>query len=468
MIRILPTFIGLAMLIATPLWGQVSSTAQPAPAFGATGNSADNGSDVSANSNSDQMVAPPPVSGQNFATTPASAERSNYLRGGVIFTSAYTDNAHGSVNGHAVSDASFSVAPMIVLDQTTTRTHALITYAPGFTFYRRDSSLNEADQSASIDFRYRLSPHVTFNARDSFQKSSNVFNQPALGSTDSISGSSQAPNVSIIAPIADVLRNSGNVGVSYQFALNEMVGASGTFSNLHYPNANQVPGLYDSSSQGGAAFYSLRISNTHYVGAAYEYDRLASYPTYGLSETKTHSLLFFYTLRPNARSSISFFGGPEHSETVSATSQSLGVRNPEIREWSPSAGASLNWQARLTSFAISYAHTITSGGGLIGAVKSDSASGFVQQKISKNLSASLGGLYAQNDVLKTALAVSTNGHSISATASLQREFRDHLNIQIGYTRLHQAYSGVEVIALTPNTNREFVAVSYQFSRSLGR
>ena len=37
------------------------------------------------------------------------------------------------------------------------------------------------DQNASINFQYRLSPHVTFSARDGFQKSSSVFNQPDLG-----------------------------------------------------------------------------------------------------------------------------------------------------------------------------------------------------------------------------------------------------------------------------------------------
>ena len=36
--------------------------------------------------------------------------------------------------------------------------------------------LNETDQNASIDFQYRLSPHVTLSAHETdFQKSSNVF-----------------------------------------------------------------------------------------------------------------------------------------------------------------------------------------------------------------------------------------------------------------------------------------------------
>jgi hypothetical protein len=51
---------------------------------------------------------------------------------------------------------------------------------------------------------------------------------------------------------------------------------------------------------------------------------------------------------------------------------------------------------------------------------------------------------------------------------LQQQFGQHFNVQLGYTRLHQDYSTVAVLAATPDTNREFVSISYQFSRPLGR
>ena len=118
------------------------------------------------------------------------------------------------------------------------------------------------------------------------------------------------PNFSVIAPTADSLSNFGNVGITYQFALNGMVGASGTFSNLHYPNQAEVPGLYDSSTQGGSAFYSLRISKMHYIGATYQYQRLVSYPTVGQNETQTHALQFFYTLYATSKISSFILRGP--------------------------------------------------------------------------------------------------------------------------------------------------------------
>jgi len=457
--RVERIWVGLIILTAIPLWSQVNNT--PQSGAGALGPDSTSSSD-------DRMATPPPVSGQTYPTATTSEERSNYLLGGIAFSTAYADNALGAVSSHPVSDISYSVAPTIALDERTSRLHWMLSYAPGFTFYQRESSRNEADQNASVDFQYRLSPHVTFSALDTFQKSSSIFNQPNLSSAEAVSGSATGANFSVIAPIADRLANFGNVGVNYQFSRNGMIGASGTFSNLHYPKPTEVPGLYDSSSQGGSAFYSLRISKMHYVGATYQYQRLASYPTQGVAETQTHALLMFYTLYLTSRFSISCFGGPQHSDTIQPPLPPLNLKLPEARAWSPEAGASLSWQGRLNSLAVSYSHVIASGGGLFGAVKMDSATASVRQQLTKTLNASLGGGYTQNNVLSSSLSGASSGHTVSGTVSLQQQVGQHLNLQLGYTRLHQVYSNVAVISVTPDTNREFVSLSYQFSRPLGR
>jgi hypothetical protein len=311
---------------------------------------------------------------------------------------------------------------------------------------------------------------VTFSARDSFQKTSNVFNQPAdLSAAGGVGGGAQGPNFSVIAPIADMLSNSGNAGISYQYALNDMVGASGTFSNLHYLNQAQVPGLGDSNSQAGLAFYSHRLGSGQYFGATYQYQRLLAYPTQGINETQTHAALIFYTIAPtSSRFSVSLFGGPQYSDTVQPPIPSAKLQSIELKSWNPAGGASLGWQGRLTSFALSYAHIISGGSGLIGAVKLDSATLSGRQQITRTLSASVAGGYAQNDVIGSSLLGAYNGHTISGTASLQQQFGQHLNVQLGYTRLYQSYGSVQAIAANPNTNREFVSTSYQFSRPTGR
>jgi hypothetical protein len=206
----------------------------------------------------------------------------------------------------------------------------------------------------------------------------------------------------------------------------------------------------------------------HYVGVTYQYQRLLSYPTAGENETQTQAVLFFYTLYPNSKFSISFFGGPQYANAGPQFSGVPGVSSPASRSWNPAAGASFSWQRRLTTLAMSYSHIISNGGGLPGAVRLDNASLSIRQQLTRTLRASLTGGYAQNDLLTASALANENGHTLSATPILEQQFRQHVTVQLGYTRLHQDYSNVPVLSQTPDTNREFISVSYQFSRPLGR
>jgi hypothetical protein len=450
--------LGLVLLASVPAWSQQPERTAPVPAA----TSPIIAVFMNGDDNADRMLTPPPVSGGAYPISFTSEERANYLRGGVTFNTAYSDNVLGATSATPVNDVSFSVWPTISLDKTTSRLHALLTYAPGFTFYKRTSAYNEADQNLSLNFQYRLSPHMTVSLRDSFQKSSNVFNQPDQGLAGAVSGSAHAANDSVIAPLAARLSNNSNAEINYQFSANAMVGASGTFTSLHYPDPAEVPGLYDAASRVGSVFYSYRMSKQHYIGATYQYQELLSYPAPGTNETQTHGIFLFYTYYASSRFSFSLFGGPQY---YSAGPQSTGTTSPPFpasQSWSPAGGASLNWQARHSSMAVSYSHSISSGGGLIGAVELDSANASLRQQITRNFSASLAGAYANNGVLAIS---SLGGHSVSGTASLQRQVGEHLNLQAGYTRLHQNYS---FLSANPDTNREWVSISYQFARPLGR
>lgn len=414
------------------------------------------------------MSVPAPVSGQTFGTEVGSEERSNYLRGGIMFTGAYNDNVFAGLNGRPIGDDGYTIMPTMNWDEMTSRLHWQLSYAPGFTVYQHESSLNQTDQNATLNFQYRLSPHVTMTAQDRFQKTSNIFNQPDPTASTVVSGGIGAPNFSIITPLADQLMNSGNVGINYQFGLNRMIGASGTFSTLHFPNENEVQGLYDSESQGGSIFLSLRASEKHYFGTTYQYQRLLSYPFGTSAETRTQTISFFYSFRLNKRFSLSAFGGPQYSDSA-PTAFPDEIPTPEIRAWTPAMGGSLSWQGQLNSFALSYSHIISGGGGLEGAVHMDGAAAFFRQRLSKTLGVSLSGSYANNKLLAGALSTFvTNGHTIQGTVSLQQQVGQNLALGLGYTRMRQDYSDVPALGANPNTNREFVSLSYQFSRPLGR
>jgi len=407
------------------------------------------------------MLMPAPISGEGYSMGFTSETRSNYLRGGLVFSSAYDSDATTGTNGKPIEEMSYSIWPTISLDQTRSRLHWVLTYSPGFTFYQKTSGLNQADHNLGVNLSYRLSPHVTISARDSLMKTSNVLNQPTSDLASPVSGGVTVPNNSVIAPLADTLTNNANLSITYQFSANGMVGASGTFTNLYYPNEAQVPGLYDSSSRGGSVFYNHRLSKMHYIGATYQYQMFLAYPTVGQSETQTSSIYLFYTVYLRPTLSISVFGGPQYSNTVQ-------VGLPTMTGWTPAGGASMSWQGKLTSFAASYSRSINSGGGLSGAVEASTASGSFRRQLTRMLSISVGGNYSSNDVLDALPTFQTSGHTISGNASVQRQIGEHFNVQAQYTRLHQSYSDVPAISSAPNRNRAAVLISYQFSRPLGR
>jgi hypothetical protein len=442
-------FVGIILLALCPLWAQVADSGGAE----AAGTSPSGGGGA--------MVTPAPVSGEGYSMGFTSETRSNYLRGGLMFSTAYDTDATTGANGQPISDVSYSIFPTISLDQTRSRLHWVFSYAPGFTFYQKTSSLNQADQNLGVNLSYRLSPHVTLSVRDTFLKTSNVLNQPISDLANPVSGGVSVPNNSVIAPIADTLTNNANVSMTYQFSANGMVGASGTFTNLHYPNEAQVPGLYDSSSRGGSAFYNHRLSKMHYIGATYQYQMFLAYPTVGQSETQTNSIYLFYTVYLKPTLSISAFGGPQYSNT-----QQFGV--PTMTGWSPAGGASMSWQGRVTSIAASYSRSINSGGGLAGAVEASTASGSFRRQLTRMLSMTIGGSYASNDLLNASPALNNGGQTISANASVQRQIGEHFNLQAQYTRLHQSYNDIEAISIAPNRNRVAVNISYLFSRPLGR
>lgn len=410
----------------------------------------------------DRMQTPPPVSGAAYPTTYAAEQRSNYLRGGLTFSTAYSDNVLGGTSSSPVSDVSYSIFPNIALDQTTPRLHWVLSYSPGFTFYQRESSRNQDNQIAAIDFSYRLSPHVTLSLRDSFQKSSSFLDQPDLAAAATVTGGTQGIGISVIAPLADQLNNNGNAEITYQFSAHAMIGASGTFTNLHYPDPSQVPGLFDSSSQGGSAFYTHRLSKKHYIGATYQYQRVVAYPVGAQSETQTQAVLAFYTFYPQPKLSLSFSGGPQHSDVGQALL-------PSAQQWSPAVTAGIGWQARHTSLAASYSRTVSGGGGLLGAYHSNSANLTLRQQLSQNWNAQASGAYSINKTVTPLFSLGNpGGHSISGSASIQRTLGQHLSAEAGYMRLHQSYGNIAAISTAPDTNREWITISYQFVRPLGR
>jgi hypothetical protein len=408
------------------------------------------------------LRTPPPVSGESYSTAFASETQSNNLRAGLTFSTAYSNNVEGTAI--PVSDVSYSIWPTLALDATTTRLHWDLDYAPGFTIYQHTSSLNQGNQNVALNFRYRLSPHLTVSLQDSFQKTNNPFNQPNPLLATSVSGSATSSNVAIIAPVADYLNNAANVQLTYQVSADGMVGFSGTFSNLHYLSSAQAPGLYDSSSSGASFFYSRRLLARYYVGASYQYQDVSAYQagTRVNTQTQTQTVFFFLTAYLNPTLSLSLSGGPQYYDARQPP-------QPAAQSWSPMLMASLSWQGQRTSLAGSYTRIITNGGGLAGAYHSNAANVSGRWQLSRTWSVGLSASYSLYSTLTPFfLGSNSGGHTVSGTIAVQHPLGEHLTMQAGYTRLQQSYSEVPAMSVIPQSNREFFSISYQFTRPLKR
>lgn len=435
----------MVLLAGIPVWSQVEG----------------NGAGANAGSDGDlQMATPPPVSGQSYPTTYGAAERSNYLHAGLSFNTQYTDNLLGGTN--KVSDISYNVWPTIGLDESTGRLHLSFNYSPGFTIYQRYSSLNQANQNVGVNVTYRLSPHVTLSLRDSLSKSSNFFDQPNPLAATPVPGSAQAPTVAVIAPNADQLNNTGGGTLTYQLSRDSMVGFGGNVTNLHYLESSQVPGLFDSNGFGGSAFYNRRLSKKQYMGVQYAYQQYRAYEGTGQYNTETHTINLFYTMYLKPSISFSFSGGPQYAIIPQAPL-------PNLHSWSPALSASFGWQTHHTNISGSYSRIISGGGGLVGAFHSNVANASVGRQIAPRWSAGATAAYSiYKDITPFFFLATPGGHTVSGSVRLQHAFNNRLSASLGYTRLHQSYGAIPLVSNNPDTNNEWVSLSYQFARPLGR
>jgi hypothetical protein len=60
------------------------------------------------------------------------------------------------------------------------------------------------------------------------------------------------------------------------------------------------------------------------------------------------------------------------------------------------------------------------------------------------------------------------GRSVSGNVSVQHPIGERFSAEIGYSRLHQSFSSVAAVAENPDSDHEYISITYQFARPLGR
>jgi hypothetical protein len=450
-------FIMLALLAAIPVWSQATG--------GGTGGNAGTDEQPDPTVANDGMLTPPPVSGQAFPILTGAETRRNYLNLGVTGSIAYDNNVEVGYSAVPKGDMIYSIWPTVSLDRSSGRFRDVFNYSPGFSIYQPSSIFNASDQNASTNLQYLLTPHTNFILQDTFVRSSSLFNQP-FSTTAAITGAGPTQTTGAIAAFADRVSNAAQAQLSSQSGDNGMFGLTADYGILDYPSAQQVVGLYNSTSYDGSAFATQRITRRQYLGGTVQHARIVSYLKGTDNAVQRDNIFGFYTiyLRNTQTStlSLSLTGGPEHYSIAQAP-QAL------LSRWLPSGTISLGWQAHITSMSGSYTHAVTAGGGLPGAYTEDAATAIFRRELSPTWAVNASGLYSRNTNLTPGyLFAEPGGHTIAAGASAEHMLSRSLKIMFGYDWMDQSYAGVGALSQLPTSNREYGSVSYQISRPLGR
>ena len=392
-------------------------------------------------------------------------ERSNYLRGGVNVGATYDDNALLVSTGQQ-SNTSETIFPNIKIDESTSRTRWTLGYAGGLTVNQKITNENQGSHNVVFDSQFRLSPHVNLRVAENFSVTTGLFD--AGNGTEVVTGSG-GPNASLITPLATQRSNLTTVEMNYHFALNDLIGASGSYSDLHFSNPSvgaQLP-LTDSQTASGSGFWLHRVFGSDWGGVSYRFERITF--NGGTGESQVHSFLAVDTLNLAKRVTLTGFGGSQYSVNQGVSPSGLP---PTTNGWSATGGAEGGWQGQRTSVSVGYSRRIGDGGGVLGAVRLQNAYGTFRRELVPGWAIALTASHSTNQAISVVSADSASSIDLtSAGISLERNAGKSFGLRLGYTHdfQEQIYAPT---APTPSfdasRNRFFATLSYQWAKPLGK
>lgn len=393
-------------------------------------------------------------------------ERSNYLRGGINVGAAYDDNPLLLSNG-TESNTSESIFPNIKIDETSSRMRWTLGYAGGLTVNQKFTAQNQGSHNLNFDSQYRLSPHWNLHVAENFSATTGLFD---AGNGGDLLGGAGGPNASLITPLANQKSDKTTVEINYHFALNDLVGASGSFYDSNFSEVAGQAQLANTQTATGSAFWLHQLFHGDWAGATYRFERITFDPN---GETRVHSVYAIDTLNFSNRLSLTGFVGPQYAENQGFTAG--GSTFSQTNNWSVGGGAEFGWNTQNTGASAGYSRMISDGGGILGAVLLQAVHGTFRRQLTRSWSGSVTAQHGTNQSL--AVPFQTSATSINLTSvgvTLDRNVGKSVGLRMGYTHDFQQQFGVPgsspmspTQTLDANRNRLFVTLSYQWAKPLG-
>jgi hypothetical protein len=435
----------------------------PAPALSAIAGMQEEGG--TADTSSDLPRIPALLGGQGTSSAFLSElKRSNYLRSGINVSATYDDNPLLLSNG-VESNTSETIFPSIRIDESTSRMRWTLGYAGGLTVNQKITSENEGSHNLNFDSQYRLSPHVNLRVAETFSMTTGFFD---AGNGAEVVASAGGPNASLITPLATQRSSVTTVETNYHFALNDLIGASGSFYDLYFTNLSMgapLTQLTNSQTTSGSAFWLHRIFGEDWGGTSYGFQRITFSPS---GETRVNSFLAVDTLSLSRRFTLSGFVGPQYLENQGLAPGGTLISQSNI--WSVAGGVEGGWRDHRTSVSAGFSRNINDGGGVLGAVRLQTVHGTFRRELIPGWSAAFTGSYGTNQSLIVPSATSASSVNLtSAGVSLERNVGKSVGLRMGYTHDFQEEFGLPAPATTLDVhrNRVFVTLSYQWAKPLG-
>jgi len=430
-----------------------ADSARTAPAAALSAMAGMQGEDYATDTSSDLPNIPALLGGAGISSAfIPELERSNYLRGGVNVGAVYDSNPLLRSSG-TESNTSESIFPNISIEESSSRMRWTLGYAGGLTVNQKITTQNEGSHSLNFDSQYRLSPHVNLRVAENFYLTTGFFD---AGTGTGASGSG-GPNVSLIAPLSTQRSSMTTVETNYHFALNDLIGASGSFYDLNFTNVPVGTQLTDSETASGSAFWLHRIFRGDWAGTSYRFDRI----TFNGGESLVHSFYAVDTLDLSHRFTLTGFVGPQYSENQALPSEATSPNS-----WSAAGGAEGGWQSLRTSLSAGYSRSISDGAGVLGTVRLQNIHANFRRELVPGWAASLNVIHGANQALIAPKGSASSIDLTSAGIALERNVGKSIGLRLGYNHDFQQQFGVPGNP-DASRNRFFVTLSYQWAKPLG-
>src|SRR5262249_23133576 len=153
--------------------------------------------------------------------------------------------------------------------------------------------------------------------------------------------------------------------------------------------------------------------------------------------TDSGSVLLFYSIQPTSTINLSFFGGPQLTNSRVDPSLLPTIGSFNSHQLLPSGGATFVWQKSHTTANVSYVRQASDSGGLVSAVTNQTLEAGLRKQLTDRQDLTLAFTYALNDTLVPGV----NLRGYSGSAEYMRHLTRAASVGFGYRWEQQGIAG---------------------------